>query len=443
MHLAYMPWWLCNSSSHSFWDTHQELVHMLSGCMQLVNTSSFWRLIIATSHTACAHGLAMCHRSCDCCCVELTMWLWQLSPKTCKCHCHCEAKAPWQCDCHDLAKESDSVSCVCTSPRCVSQKLWLLLLRNRHACAQVEAEEVTVRLVCAGSQYCCWNNDSSLVAVSSDYYRAVMVFDVHKKQQVCLQMLSTMCVNTYRALSNSAFGLLPHACSQNTEFCHLSESVTWWTVAWCYLCLMRSVSTCFVWENELHGHEYCLMQSAQWNGHMLLLPMSICSFHWRRTCCWTVPSCHKEQKDKCVCPSYSRWHTPAWSEWVHQTHPHCSDAVNIVHAHSCQWQPPAFCSLTSRICTVYIPNNIMYIHNKNMYIHNKNMYIHNKNMYIPKNIMYIHIKNMYIHNKNMYIHIKNMYIHNKNMYVPNNIMNMCDSITQMELRLTPTNCNWR
>ncbi|DBA91082.1 TPA: hypothetical protein ACH3X1_016047 [Trebouxia sp. C0004] len=38
--------------------------------------------------------------------------------------------------------------------------------------------------VSPGSQYCCWNNDSSLVAVSSDYYRAVMVFDVHKKQQV-------------------------------------------------------------------------------------------------------------------------------------------------------------------------------------------------------------------------------------------------------------------
>ncbi|KAA6424201.1 MAG: hypothetical protein FRX49_06160 [Trebouxia sp. A1-2] len=38
--------------------------------------------------------------------------------------------------------------------------------------------------VSPGSQYCCWNNDSSLVAVSSDFYRAVMVFDVHKKQQV-------------------------------------------------------------------------------------------------------------------------------------------------------------------------------------------------------------------------------------------------------------------
>ena len=41
----------------------------------------------------------------------------------------------------------------------------------------------------AGSQYCCWNSDSSLVALSSDFYQAVMVFDVHRKQQVCLLLL--------------------------------------------------------------------------------------------------------------------------------------------------------------------------------------------------------------------------------------------------------------
>ena len=59
----------------------------------------------------------------------------------------------------------------------------------------VKLKNLTVWLACAGSQYCCWNNDSSLVAVSSDYYRAVMVFDVHKKQQVCLHMLSTLCTH--------------------------------------------------------------------------------------------------------------------------------------------------------------------------------------------------------------------------------------------------------
>lgn len=132
--------------------------------------------------------------------------------------------------------------------------------------------------------------------------------------------------------------------------------------------------------SKLYRHECCLMQSVQWNGYVLLLPMSICSYDWQQNCCWTVPSCHKEQKDKCVCPSHSHWHTLAWSDWIHQTQPRCSDAVNIVHAHSCQCQPPAFCSLTSGICTTYIHNNVMY---------------------------------------------------------------MCDSTIQMELRLTPTNCNWR
>ena len=47
---------------------------------------------------------------------------------------------------------------------------------------------LSMLLLPAGSQYCCWNSDSSLVAVSSDYYRAVMVFDVQKKQQVGLLM---------------------------------------------------------------------------------------------------------------------------------------------------------------------------------------------------------------------------------------------------------------
>lgn len=41
----------------------------------------------------------------------------------------------------------------------------------------------------AGSQYCCWNSDSSLVALSSDHYQAVMVFDVHRKQQVGWSLL--------------------------------------------------------------------------------------------------------------------------------------------------------------------------------------------------------------------------------------------------------------
>ena len=41
----------------------------------------------------------------------------------------------------------------------------------------------------AGSQYCCWNSDSSLLALSSDFYQAVMVFDVHRKQQVALLLL--------------------------------------------------------------------------------------------------------------------------------------------------------------------------------------------------------------------------------------------------------------
>ncbi len=265
MHLAYMPWWLCNSSSHSFWDTHQELVHMLSGCMQLVNTASFWRLIIATSHTACAHGLAMCHRSCDCCCVELTMWLWQLSPKNCKCHCHCEAKAPWQCDCHDLAKESDSVSCVCTSPRCVSQKLWLLLLRNRHACAQVEAEEVTVWLVCAGSQYCCWNNDSSLVAVSSDYYRAVMVFDVHKKQQVCLQMLSTMCEHI-QSIVKLCFWYLA-----SCVFAEHRVLSPFWKRYMMNSCMMLPVP------DAERFHLLCVRKRVAWSW---VLPDAICAMKW-------------------------------------------------------------------------------------------------------------------------------------------------------------------
>lgn len=74
----------------------------------------------------------------------------------------------WSCVCRCQGKEPDSVT------------------------VAVKLQKLAVWLASAGSQYCCWNSDSSLVAVSSDFYRAVMVFDVHKKQQVCVQMLSTL-----------------------------------------------------------------------------------------------------------------------------------------------------------------------------------------------------------------------------------------------------------
>ena len=59
----------------------------------------------------------------------------------------------------------------------------------------------------AGSQYCCWNSDSTLVALSSDFYQAVMVFDVQRKQQVgCCSWFNTstaLCFALTVLLSNA------------------------------------------------------------------------------------------------------------------------------------------------------------------------------------------------------------------------------------------------
>ena len=54
------------------------------------------------------------------------------------------------------------------------------------AAAGIAAAGAILRVLGAGSQYCCWNSDSSWVALSSDFYQAVMVFDVHSKCQVTL-----------------------------------------------------------------------------------------------------------------------------------------------------------------------------------------------------------------------------------------------------------------
>lgn len=57
--------------------------------------------------------------------------------------------------------------------------------QQSHQYTICNCEEVTSLCMWgAGSQYCCWNSDSTLVAVSSDHYQAVMVFNVQSKQQV-------------------------------------------------------------------------------------------------------------------------------------------------------------------------------------------------------------------------------------------------------------------
>lgn len=142
----------------------------------------------------------------------------------------------------------------------------------------MKLEKLTVWVACAGSQYCCWNNDSSLVAVSSDYYRAVMVFDVHEKQQVCLQMMSTsISMYVHVHIVKLCFWSLALGVSAEQRVCHLSESFTWWTLAWCYPCHLWSIPTCCACGNELRSHEHCHQRVKK--GYVLRLSMPICSFN--------------------------------------------------------------------------------------------------------------------------------------------------------------------